>query len=168
MFNAIGLIKTLLIKSKTVSIYALAAVVLTLFTAGTSYAQAGAGGGTGAGAGTGAGTGAGGGGTPAASISVGTIDDSRIFCVFLRLINLIEGNGGALIMIGAGIATVISAAFGAFKAATSLFAVAASAFVLRSIVVIFFNVGVDPDSQGTLNCSPGGGLGALQGIARSF
>jgi divalent metal cation (Fe/Co/Zn/Cd) transporter len=50
-----------------------------------------------------------------------------------------EGNLGALIMVVAGIGTIIASAFGAFRAATSLLAVAVGAFVLRSFVEIFFD-----------------------------
>ena len=94
----------------------------------------------------------------AQAINVGSLNDSRIACVAGRILALTEGNFGALVMVGAGVATVISAAFGAFKAATSLLAVAVSAFVLRSLVYIFFSA-----QLGGANCDPGAGI--IQGGA---
>ncbi|MCB0360238.1 MAG: hypothetical protein KDD44_11400 [Bdellovibrionales bacterium] len=72
------------------------------------------------------------------------INDFRIACSAFRLLALLEGTLGALIMTVAGIATVISAALGAYRAATSLLVVALASFVLRSFVHIFFNIGGTP------------------------
>jgi len=69
------------------------------------------------------------------------IKDDRFNCAAAALLQLVEGNLGALVMIAAGIAAIISAAFGGYKAAANLLAVATSAFILRSIVLIFFEVG---------------------------
>jgi hypothetical protein len=77
----------------------------------------------------------GGGGNPS---GIGP-SDKRISCAAQKLLTLVEGNLGALIMVVAGIGTIIASAFGAFRAATSLLAVAIGAFVLRSFVEIFFN-----------------------------
>ncbi len=54
------------------------------------------------------------------------------------LFNLIEGSFGALIMVISGIGAIIAAAFGAYRAAVSLIIVAVGAFVLRSLVSLFF------------------------------
>jgi len=70
--------------------------------------------------------------------------DFRIAEFTERLFSLIEGNLGALIMVVAGIAAIVSAAFGAFRAAVSLLAVAVGAFILRSLVEIFFNYNPPP------------------------
>lgn len=72
------------------------------------------------------------------------LNDERIRCAAHQLLALTEGNMGALLMVVAGLATIISAAFGAFRAATSLLVVACSAFILRSLVHIFFNLGSVP------------------------
>ncbi|MCB0344347.1 MAG: hypothetical protein KDD66_04490 [Bdellovibrionales bacterium] len=69
------------------------------------------------------------------------LNDERIRCAAHQLLALTEGNLGALLMVVAGIGTIISGAFGAYRAATSLLVVAISAFVLRSFVHIFFNLG---------------------------
>lgn len=68
----------------------------------------------------------------------GVFDDSRIFCAGQRILGLVEGNLGALVMVGAGLGTIISSALGAFRAASSLLVVACAAFILRSLVNIFF------------------------------
>ena len=65
--------------------------------------------------------------------------DGRIFEVSSRLFELIEGNFGSLIMIAAGLGAIISAAFGAYRAAVGMLVVAVGAFILRSLVAIFFN-----------------------------
>ncbi len=65
--------------------------------------------------------------------------DFRIAEFTERMFSLIEGNLGAMIMVVAGLAAIVSAAFGAFRAAVSLLVVAVGAFILRSLVEIFFN-----------------------------
>jgi hypothetical protein len=65
--------------------------------------------------------------------------DGRIFEVTARIFELIEGNLGALIMVTAGLAAIVSAALGAYRAAVGLLVVAVGAFILRSLVDIFFN-----------------------------
>ncbi|MCB0347018.1 MAG: hypothetical protein KDD66_18000 [Bdellovibrionales bacterium] len=78
------------------------------------------------------------------------LNDDRIQCAAHQLLALTEGNMGALLMVVAGLATIISAAFGAFRAATSLLVVACSAFILRSLVHIFFNLGPLPPGCATI------------------
>lgn len=65
--------------------------------------------------------------------------DYRIANFGTMAFELIEGNLGSLIMISAGLAAIIAAAFGAYRAAVGLLVVAVGAFILRSLVDIFFN-----------------------------
>lgn len=65
--------------------------------------------------------------------------DERIEIVTTRLFKLVEGNAGSLIMVLAGLGAIISAAFGAYRAAVGLLVVAVGAFILRALVDIFFN-----------------------------
>jgi len=58
--------------------------------------------------------------------------DFRIAEFTERMFSLIEGNLGAMIMVVAGLAAIVSAAFGAFRAAISLLVVAVGAVILRS------------------------------------
>ena len=60
---------------------------------------------------------------------------------------LIEGRFGVLIMLCAGIGAIISSAFGQYRAALSLLVVALGAFILRTLVTVFFNTS-DIGSQG--------------------
>lgn len=70
---------------------------------------------------------------------LGILGDERISELTSRLFALIEGNAGALIVVLAGLAALISAAFGAYRAAVSLLLVTVGAFILRALVEIFFN-----------------------------
>jgi len=82
----------------------------------------------------------GGGGGSFYNPGIGVADgDFRLLEMNHRLLELVEGNLGALIMISAGIAAIISAAFGAYRAAIGLLVVAVGAFILRSMVDIFFD-----------------------------
>lgn len=54
------------------------------------------------------------------------------------LFRLIEGSFGALIMVVAGIGAIVAAAFGAYRAAVGMLVVAVGAFILRSLVSLFF------------------------------
>jgi len=67
-----------------------------------------------------------------------TFDDERISCAAGKLLDLIQGSFGALVMIVAGIAAIFSAAMGAYRASISLIVVAVGAFVLKSFVALFF------------------------------
>ncbi|MCB0361010.1 MAG: hypothetical protein KDD44_15280 [Bdellovibrionales bacterium] len=68
-----------------------------------------------------------------------TAGDARIYEMGERLFQLIEGNLGSLIMIVAGLGVIISASLGSYRTALSLLVVSLGAFILRSLVVIFFN-----------------------------
>lgn len=67
------------------------------------------------------------------------------------LFRLVEGSFGALIMVVAGIGAIIAAAFGAYRAAVGMLVVAVGAFILRSLVSLFF--GDFSDSLGELGGS---------------
>jgi len=102
------------------------------------------------------------GGAVTSSPSKIRIEDSRFACAAEALLQLTEGNLGALVMISAGIGTIIAVAFGGYKAAANLLAVAVSAFILRSIVIIFFEFDGAKESclSGSVNAgqdTPGGG-----------
>lgn len=65
-------------------------------------------------------------------------NDQRIDTVINAIFTYLEGSFGALIMIAAGIGAIVSSAFGQYRAALGLLAVAVGAFVLRSLVGTFF------------------------------
>jgi hypothetical protein len=67
-------------------------------------------------------------------------DDARIANAVQTVMRFLEGSFGALIMAGAGIAAIGSAAFGQYKAAMSCMVVAVGAFILRSMMNTFFNI----------------------------
>ncbi len=67
------------------------------------------------------------------------INTVKIRCAAIILLYLTEGDFGALVMVIAGVSTIIASAFGAFRAAQALLVVACAAFILRSLVDIWFN-----------------------------
>lgn len=77
------------------------------------------------------------GGVPNAG--TGGIEDGRIANAVSTLFRFLEGSFGALIMAASGIAAIISAAFGQYKAALSCMVCAVGAFILRSMMNTFFN-----------------------------
>jgi hypothetical protein len=70
----------------------------------------------------------------------GQIEDGRIAAAVNVLFAFLEGSFGALIMAASGIAAIVAAAFGQYKAALSCMVCAVGAFILRSIMQTFFNV----------------------------
>lgn len=70
---------------------------------------------------------------------VATYNDSRIADATNQILTYIEGSFGALVMVGAGIAAILSAAFGQYKAALGCLIVAVGSFILRSVLSTFFN-----------------------------
>lgn len=70
----------------------------------------------------------------------GAFDDSKIVEADQRLLELIEGSLGALIMIVAGLVAIIAAAMGTYRTAMAALVVAIGAFILRSLVTLFFDV----------------------------
>lgn len=69
----------------------------------------------------------------------GQIEDGRIAAAVSVLFTFLEGSFGALIMAASGIAAIVAAAFGQYKAALSCMVCAVGAFILRSIMQTFFN-----------------------------
>lgn len=75
---------------------------------------------------------------PTGSHSEAGYDDELIRNSIGNLFRLIEGAFGALIMVVAGIAAIIAAALGQYRAAISLIVVAVGSFILRALVSLFF------------------------------
>lgn len=71
-----------------------------------------------------------------------SFDDSAIRDAICQLLMFQEGAFGALVMVVAGIGAIVSSAFGAYRAATSLIVVACGSFILRSLVTLFFDSSV--------------------------
>ncbi len=68
-----------------------------------------------------------------------TYNDSQVSQAVIAILTYIEGSFGALVMVGSGIAAILSSAFGQYKAALGCLVVAVGAFILRSIMSTFFN-----------------------------
>jgi hypothetical protein len=68
-----------------------------------------------------------------------TYNDDKIANAVNAIMTYLEGSFGALIMAASGIGAIMSAAFGQYKAAFSLMAVAVGSFILRSLIGTFFN-----------------------------
>jgi hypothetical protein len=68
-----------------------------------------------------------------------TYNDEKIANAVNAIMTYLEGSFGALIMAASGIGAIMSAAFGQYKAAFSLMAVAVGSFILRSLISTFFN-----------------------------
>jgi hypothetical protein len=67
------------------------------------------------------------------------VDQSRFSAAVKALFIYIEGSFGALVMVTAGIGSILSAAFGQYRSSLSMMVVALGSFVLRSLVATFFN-----------------------------
>lgn len=67
-------------------------------------------------------------------------NDSLIRNAVGNIFSIIEGSFGALLMVGAGIAAIISAVFGSYKNATSMLILAIGTFALRTAVSLFFGI----------------------------
>jgi hypothetical protein len=70
---------------------------------------------------------------------VAIYNDHRIAETVDILMAYINGAFGAMIMVIAGIAAIMSCAFGQYKAALGLLAVAVGSFVLRTLIATWFN-----------------------------
>ena len=55
-----------------------------------------------------------------------------------NILGFLEGPFGALIMVIAGLGAIVAAALGAYKGALSMVVVAVGAFILRSLISLFF------------------------------
>lgn len=72
------------------------------------------------------------------SFATPEFDDTLIRNAVGNIFALIEGAFGALIMVIAGVIAIVAAAMGAYRAAVSMLIVAIGAFILRSLVSLFF------------------------------
>ena len=72
------------------------------------------------------------------SASEANFQDELIRGAVGNLFQLIEGAFGALIMVVAGLGAIVAAAMGAYRAAVGMLVVAVGAFILRSLVSLFF------------------------------
>lgn len=72
------------------------------------------------------------------SVSEANFQDGLIRGAVGNLFMLIEGAFGALIMVVAGLGAIVAAAMGAYRAAVGMLVVAVGAFILRSLVSLFF------------------------------
>lgn len=68
----------------------------------------------------------------------GYFDDIYIRIAVGNLLAFIEGSFGALVMVVAGIIALIAAVMGNYKAALGMLVIAIGAFILRSLVSLFF------------------------------
>lgn len=68
-----------------------------------------------------------------------TYNDTRVSNSVNMILTYMEGSFGALVMVGAGITAILSAAFGQYRAALGALVVAVGAFILRSFMSTFFN-----------------------------
>ncbi len=78
------------------------------------------------------------GGAPTGSFTNAAFDDTLIRNAVGNLFKLVEGAFGALIMVVSGIGAIVAAAMGAYRAAVGMIVVAVGAFILRSLVSLFF------------------------------
>jgi hypothetical protein len=75
-------------------------------------------------------------------------NDTQISQAVVAILTYIEGSFGALVMVGAGIAAILSSAFGQYRAALGCLVVAVGAFILRSVMSTFFNTqSIDEGAQ---------------------
>ena len=105
--------------------------------AGVSHAQSG---------GVSIGVGFGGGGGLSGGFQEPGYDDTLVRGSVGLLFQLIEGAFGALVMVVAGLGAIIAAAMGAYRAALGMLVVAVGAFILRSLVSLFFGTNFDSPS----------------------
>ena len=66
-------------------------------------------------------------------------NDDRISNSVNAILTYLEGSFGALVMVTAGIAAILSSAFGQYRAALGALVVAVGAYILRSFMSTFFN-----------------------------
>ena len=70
---------------------------------------------------------------------VAKYNDDRIAESVDIILTYINGTFGALVMVSAGIAAILSSAFGQYRAALGLLVVAVGSFILRSLISTWFN-----------------------------
>jgi uncharacterized membrane protein YsdA (DUF1294 family) len=66
-------------------------------------------------------------------------NDDRIAESADLVLTYLNGSFGALVMVASGIAAILSAAFGQYRAALGLMVVAIGSFIVRSLMGTFFN-----------------------------
>ncbi len=91
----------------------------------------------------------GGGAGPLGSFSPANFQDDLIRNAVGNLFRLIEGAFGALIMVVSGLGAIVAAAMGAYRAAIGMLVVAVGAFILRSLVSLFFGTDYTDYSEGS-------------------
>ncbi|RME58577.1 MAG: hypothetical protein D6780_06485 [Candidatus Dadabacteria bacterium] len=69
-------------------------------------------------------------------------NDERLNTAISTVLAYIEGSFGALVMVASGVGAIVSAAFGQYRAALGLLAVAVGSFILRSLIGTFFRTNV--------------------------
>lgn len=74
------------------------------------------------------------------SYSEADFDPELIRCAVAKLFELTQGAFGALLMTVAGIIAIISAAMGAYRMSLSIVFIGVGAFILPSLVSLFFGV----------------------------
>jgi len=79
-----------------------------------------------------------------------TYNDSQVAQAVIAILTYIEGSFGALVMVGAGIAAILSSAFGQYRAALGCLVVAVGSFILRSFMSTFFNTDTITGEGGAL------------------
>lgn len=68
----------------------------------------------------------------------GQFDSSQLDLAVCKLLQLIEGSFGALIMTVAGVVAVMSAAFGMYRAGYTILVTGVGAFILRSLLSLYY------------------------------
>ena len=76
-----------------------------------------------------------------------TFDASRVELATCKIVTFIQGSFGALIMVVAGIVTIISAAVGAYRIAISILIVGIASFILPALITLFFPVNCEEEIQ---------------------
>ena len=79
------------------------------------------------------------------STSSTEFDDTYIKDAICKVIFVIEGSFGALLMLVAGLAGIVSAAIGAYKAAMNCIVIACGSWIIRSFVTLYFGKDVFGD-----------------------
>lgn len=87
----------------------------------------------------------------------GGFNEAFLVGAVANIFRLMEGAFGAMIMVVAGLGAIIGAAMGAYRAAAGMIVVAVGAFVLRSLVSLFFG---NYTTNQTSNASGFGGFQA--------
>jgi len=68
------------------------------------------------------------------------VPDTEFVSATCRVLMLVEGSLGALLVTISGIIAIVSAAFGGFRASTAMVATGTLAFVLRDFIDLYFDI----------------------------